>query len=109
MTGPDLSRIRTFLDPRFNWSCGFEPDGDQITCTEPARWHGVITDSGEIIVMMTCCDQHRSVMALSANWIHELASVCFLPGSYFRWPENECFLPDSPVNAAAVEHGRVTA
>jgi hypothetical protein len=90
----DLSQLRQFLDSRFMWSCVYNSEGDQPTCASPAVWHGFITDDGEIICMMACCDEHKTAMALSATWVHAMDSSCCLPGSVFVWPENECLLPD---------------
>jgi hypothetical protein len=46
---------------------------------------------------MASCEQHREVMALSADWVHPMDSACLLPGSRFIWPENQCVMPDEDV------------
>lgn len=79
------------LDPALRWSCGYMEHATDPACMAPARWHGVIIGSD---LAMACCNDHRGVMALSADYVHEMGSACFLPGSVFFWPENFCQLPD---------------
>ena len=31
-------------------------------------------------------------MEMSADYVHPLKHPCGLPGSVFRWPENECYM-----------------
>jgi hypothetical protein len=82
------------MDPAFNWSCGFHNNATDPACLAPAVWHGfIISDEDDITGMMACCDRHLEVMKLSADWVHSIDSPCGLPGSRFRWPENECYLP----------------
>ena len=42
--------------------------------------------------MMMSCDDHLRQMKLSADFVHPLKHPCGLPGSTFRWPENECYM-----------------
>jgi hypothetical protein len=89
------------MDPAFNWSCGFHTSATDPACLAPAVWHGFKTTGNDIDGMMACCEPHLWVMKLSADWVHSIDSPCGLPGSCFRWPENECYLP--PEMLALVE------
>lgn len=87
-------RTYSELDEALNWSCGYGEFPTSLPCMDPAVWHGLIQEGSRITAAMSCCDQHRPIMALSATWIHRMDSACFLPGSCFIWPENECVMPD---------------
>ena len=78
-----------------NWSCGFELLEGAFVCAQPATWHGfrlTYDGSGIIASMMACCDPHKERMVACADFVHPMGSVCGLPGSRFRWPENECYM-----------------
>jgi len=85
-------RIYGELDDALNWSCGYSDTPTSPPCMDPAVWHGIILS--EPIQVMSSCDEHRPIMDLSADYVHEMGSACGLPGSYFIWPDNECILPD---------------
>jgi hypothetical protein len=89
-------RLHDPLDETLNWSCGFAETPNHPNCLDEAIWHGFTLDSSRqyIIAMMACCDTHKPVMALSADYIHRMDSPCGIPGAWFLWPENECRLPE---------------
>lgn len=76
-----------------NWSCGFEPEPKNWVCAKDATWHAfrLTPDRKGIESMMASCDDHMLRMSANADWMHPMRSVCGLPGSRFRWPENECY------------------
>lgn len=83
--------------PQGEWAvfvCGFGGmvPGDVI-CGRDSTWHGFVLDdpAEHIVAMMTCCDGHLRYMKLTADFVHPLEHPCGIPGSRFRWPENECF------------------
>lgn len=103
---PDASRkrvLRDYLDDAFKWSCGFSELPTDPACMVPARWHGIIDDQ-KIDAAMSCCDKHLDAMTRSADYVHEMGSACFLPGSMFDPDENECFLPDEDGAHALLGH-----
>ena len=73
--------------------CGYSPVPGELACARESIWHGfVLDDPAECIVaMMTCCDEHVGRMRLTADYVHPLKHPCGIPGSNFRWPENECY------------------
>lgn len=96
-------------DVRDEWShyvCGFAPAPGELHCNRDATWHGVLLDDDAkaIVAMMESCDQHLPAVKLSADYVHPLAHPCAIPGSSFRWPENECYVEwDEHAEFAAVE------
>ena len=76
-----------------HWICGLVLLPGESLCRRDAAWHGfVLDDSCEYIVaMMASCDDHLPHMKLSADFTHPLKHPCGIPGSSFRWPENECY------------------
>lgn len=81
-----------------NWSCGYEPEPKNWVCAKPATWHGFrLTEDGkEIASMMASCDDHLIDMGKRTDYRHPMKSACGLPGSRFKWPENECYLDFDP-------------
>ena len=83
-------------DPAENWSCGYEPHGliGVWVCLKPATWHGfqLNQDGTSIVSMMAACDDHKALMSFSADYVHAMVHPCAIPGSMFRWPENECHI-----------------
>ena len=78
------------LGPEMNWTCGFSPDGP-LECLREATRHGFkVGGENEILSMMASCDEHEHRM--KADYIHEMKSPCGVAGSYFRWPENYCYI-----------------
>ena len=89
-----------------SWVCGFAMTRADPACHLDATWHGFVLDdpAEQIVAMMSSCDDHRRYMALSADFIHPLQHPCCIPGSMFRWPENECYTDwDESELAAAAE------
>jgi hypothetical protein len=74
--------------------CGYQRYPGDIACARDAVWHGFVLDDPckQIVAMMCCCDEHLAHMKLSADFIHRLKHPCCIPGAWFRWPENECYL-----------------
>jgi hypothetical protein len=79
------------LDPSLRWSCGYMEHATDPACMTPARWHGILPELGDRA--MSSCDKHTDVMRLSAGYVHEMGTACFLPGSMFDSDENECWMP----------------
>lgn len=81
-------------DEQESWTCGFMEDPQAIHCSRDVTWHGMAIDvDGEHVALaMACCDEHLPQMKLSADWMHPHQHPCGIPGSWFRWPENECYL-----------------
>lgn len=73
------------------WVCGYA--SADVICGRDATWHGFVLDDpvAHIVAMMECCDEHLARMKLTADFVHRLKHPCGIPGSQFRWPENECF------------------
>jgi hypothetical protein len=86
---------RPFLgDVRESWQtyvCGFVLSPDDLHCDLDAAWHGFTVDDDGIEAMMACCDEHLPQMKQAADYVHALEHPCGIPGSMFRWPENECY------------------
>jgi hypothetical protein len=75
-----------------HWTCGYEPYPGAIACSHDAVWHGVALDGDGDAPGMASCDGHLPAMKLSADYVHPHQHPCGVPGSMFRWPENECYL-----------------
>lgn len=77
-----------------NWDCGFEPLPGAFVCAQPATWHGfqLTKDKLDIDCMMASCELHKGRMEDHADYVHEMATCCGLPGSRFSWPENHCHI-----------------
>jgi hypothetical protein len=75
------------------WVCGYSPLPGEIVCGRDAAWHGLVLDdpAESVVAVMECCDEHLPRMKLTADFIHRLKHPCGIPGSRFRWPENECY------------------
>ena len=76
-----------------SWVCGYSPTPADPVCHRDATWHGFVLDdpAQRIIAMMSSCDDHLPQMKLTADFTHPLRHPCCIPGSRFRWPENECY------------------
>lgn len=70
--------------------CGFAPSPEALHCDRDAAWHGIRFEADGDMVAMDCCDEHLPVMKELCDYVHELVHPCNIPGSMFRWPENEC-------------------
>jgi hypothetical protein len=95
-------------EPWENWVCGYSPTPADLVCHRDATWHGfVLNDPAQrIVAMMSSCDDHLPQMKLTADFAHRLQHPCAIPGSSFRWPENDCYIDwDVPAELAAVEIG----
>ena len=80
-------------DLRDEWQsglCGYASSPDGFHCDRDFTWHGFLVDD-DIVAKMSSCDEHLPLMRLSANYVHPVQHPCKVPGSWFRWPENECF------------------
>ena len=73
--------------------CGHAAAPGALHCDRDATWHGFTVDdrTARITAMMESCDEHLPYMKLSADYVHPLQHPCGIPGSKFRWPENECY------------------
>lgn len=71
--------------------CGFSPKPGDLSCNADAAWHGMVVGGSEVTEAMACCDGHLAIMAAVAEYVHPLVHPCGIPGSMFRWPENECY------------------
>jgi hypothetical protein len=94
-----------------SWLCGYSETPADLACHRDATWHGLVLDDPvqRVTAMMASCEEHLPLMKLTADYVHSLKHPCCIPGSRFRWPENECYtewdseLPGVPilVNAGA--------
>lgn len=83
------------MDPSLNWTCGFSPEGP-LECLREATEHGFIINTDEEgryvgLSMMASCRDHAPRM--KADYVHPMDSPCGVSGSYFKWPENYCYIP----------------
>jgi hypothetical protein len=93
-----------------SWVCGFSVTPADPVCHLDATWHGFVLDdpAEAIVAMMSSCDDHLGHMKLTADFVHPLQHPCGIPGSRFRWPENECYTDwdgEHEVAALAAEIG----
>jgi hypothetical protein len=70
--------------------CGFSPSPEALHCDRDATWHGIRFD-GEDLIAMSCCDEHLPIAKALCEYVHAHVHPCGIPGSMFRWPENECY------------------
>ena len=87
-------KIPFLSESREEWQvyvCGHQFSPDALHCNRDATWHGFAIDEHGIKATMASCDQHRPDMERVTDYIHPLVHPCGIPGSRFRWPENECF------------------
>jgi hypothetical protein len=77
------------MGPEMNWTCGFGPSGP-LECLREATFHGFKVNGDTIDSMMASCDEHRENM--KAHFKHPMDSACGVVGSYFKWPENFCYI-----------------
>jgi len=88
--------VKPFLGPprseQEHWVCGHQAHPDAIHCNRDVVWHGMALDGERITAGMASCDEHLPHMKLSADYVHPHQHPCGVPGSMFRWPENECYL-----------------
>lgn len=82
-------RYEDMLSPSLNWTCGFSPQGP-LECLRDATFHGFTVNGSEIVSMMASCDEHRERM--KAHFKHPMDSPCGVAGSFFKWPENYCYM-----------------
>lgn len=71
--------------------CGFAPSPEALHCDRDVVWHGMRFD-GDEMAAMGCCAEHLPVMKALCDYVHEHVHPCGIPGSMFRWPENECYV-----------------
>lgn len=81
--GPETESWRTGL-------CDYSSEPGQPHCTSDATWHGMKIGETDLIPMESC-DSHLPIMLELVDYAHPLVHPCGIPGSLFRWPENECF------------------
>jgi hypothetical protein len=77
-------------DEQLTSLCGFSPEPCELSCNADATWHGMVV-TPEVVEAMACCDRHLAIMAAVAEYVHPMVHPCGIPGSMFRWPENECY------------------
>jgi len=70
--------------------CGFSPKPGDLSCNADVKWHGMVVGP-EVVNSMASCDGHLAFMTVLAEYVHPYVHPCGIPGSLFRWPENECF------------------
>ena len=87
MTTPWMGGMR---DEHLTSLCGFSPNPGDLSCNADATWHGMVVGP-EAVQAMASCDGHLVIMAAVAEYVHPLVHPCGIPGSLFRWPENECY------------------
>lgn len=99
--------MKPFLGPprseQENWVCGHQAHPGAIHCSRDAAWHGMALDGERIAAGMASCDEHLPHMELSADYVHPHQHPCGVPGSMFRWPENECYLDWDETELLAAE------
>ena len=100
-------------EAREGWTCGFAgrvPSSADPVCGREASWHGFVLDgeAQHVVSMMSSCDDHLRFMKLTADFTHPHRHPCAIPGSLFRWPENECYTDwdEAGELAAAMESAR---
>lgn len=72
------------------WTCGYAAVPGAVHCGRDVIWHGIALDDTDTVGMGSC-DEHLPQMKLSADYVHPHQHPCGMPGSLFRWPENECY------------------
>ena len=87
MTAPWMGGPR---DDQLTSLCGYAPEPGELSCNADATWHGMVVHP-ELVHAMASCDGHLAIMAAVAEYVHPLVHPCGIPGSMFRWPENECY------------------
>jgi hypothetical protein len=78
-------------DPQESYLCGFASSPESLHCNRDAAWHGIRFDIDGEMLSMECCDEHKPSMEALCDYVHQLTHPCGIPGSMFRWPENECY------------------
>lgn len=72
--------------------CCYSDAPGELKCQRDATWHGIVIDDGNgELVAMKSCDEHKPIMEWLCDYVHQLVHPCGVPGSMFRWPENECY------------------
>ena len=79
-------------EPSACWACGHQSDENGPHCDREATWHGFAIRGHKIDAMMASCDDHLERLKANADYVHPMAHPCAIPGSVFRWPENECVI-----------------
>lgn len=76
-----------------SFHCGYAAAPDAIHCDRDVVWHGIRfeTADGDLLAMGSC-DEHKPIIDQLCEYIHAHVHPCSIPGSMFRWPENECYL-----------------
>ena len=77
-------------DDQLTALCGFAPKPGELSCNADVKWHGMVVGP-EFVEAMACCDAHLPIMEAIAEYVHPHVHPCSIPGSLFRWPENECY------------------
>ncbi len=87
-----------------NWVCGYSATLADPVCHRDATWHGLVLDdpAEHVVAVMSSCDDHLRYVKLTADFTHPLKHPCGIPGSWFRWPENECYTDWDEAGLAAV-------
>ena len=107
----DLPHLGELREEWEHWVCGYAPGPGDLGCHRDTAWHGVVLDDPceHIVAMMGSCDDHLPQMKLTADFVHPHKHPCGIPGSEFRWPENECFTDWDEAAEFAAEAGMTAA
>lgn len=67
--------------------CGFRTGPDAPACLADAAWHGVVlNDDGDCLVtLLSCCNEHRAAMELTADLVHAFGTACPIPEAHVWW------------------------
>lgn len=67
--------------------CGFRVGPGAPACLAEATWHGVVlTDDGTgLFTLLSCCDEHKSAMGLTADFVHAFGTACPIPEAQVWW------------------------
>jgi hypothetical protein len=82
MTASRLAHLSTEAPESHTGFCGFragpKSDPPPPACLAGATWHGIVLtdDATGVLTLLSCCDDHKPAMALTADLIHEMASAC---------------------------------
>ena len=87
------AKLPPFVGPeRAEWLhglCGHAPKGSDILaeCLADAKWHGIVMnpDRTAVLASLSSCDEHKSLMALSATLVHEMSDACGMPEAEIWW------------------------
>jgi hypothetical protein len=111
--GPEAITSHTGLCGFVTGAPGVQPKPP--SCLGEATWHGlVLTEDGSAcIAQLSCCDEHKAAMALTAAYVHEYGTACAIYGSKMWWNSADgtsgCFIDWDTTALASAEAVPVTA